>query len=792
MIPRLLLVVLALAACAPAARADEGRRAIVVLDRGKAAKESSTALGDRAIRLVAALQRKGGDVLLLAAGADAKGKALFTAPQPTLAGITALDKKDAFAFAGETDPRPVLDMILTAEVDERPVDVYLLGPFGAARDDATVPAWNKKAPAESRVFPLALTPDAYATLAMVRGLQTTGWLVLSFDKPVAKTEPYTALDPSANGVMLAARVRVGAEALHVGAAGVPPPLLEARTDLESDTVTPEFIEGLSLFGIGRTLRDGRTATIRFKALAPEHVHWLCDPPGPLTFAWDRVKPGARVLGPSGEAKPRFDATDATAAKPVSVALRLVRSRAGPAPAWRGPDLLPTGLTWVVGPEVRTSDALGESELRITFKAEPATPRDEQGVLELTAEGVPDTIRVPYAIRVAAGRAQLVLADARIEVPQSQPLRLRIEADGNTPAAIELRYEIQAGRALLPSVTTANGTVHTGDGPLPVNEDLELRFVLREGGYEHLPVASFVTVLPGAHAGVEFTGEARIGVGRRMPRFRVDDEPAVLRVENDTVVVDHPLLLHADPGDGPPAWILEMLRVQPRVARTAGGVETWEVVGAGEPGTWKVMPKGAWRGGETKIFDDGRAVERIWVEWDGGQFDEPIDVSVAIPARWGTKGYLFVGLAMLAFALGVGAFVMMRPPPLTGTLLYTVERMAGTVGRLDLSPVGRKPATIAADKHGRLELDIAGELVARLKPTRVGGMIEVRDAQGGWERRLLVDGLSLRAGVHALRYVSGQPSEKAATAAMEAVPDLLGPEYDIDSGRIDSLDASGDT
>lgn len=75
----------------------------------------------------------------------------------------------------------------------------------------------------------------------------------------------------------------------------------------------------------------------------------------------------------------------------------------------------------------------------------------------------------------------------------------------------------------------------------------------------------------------------------------------------------------------------------------------------------------------------------------------------------------------------------------------------------------------------------------MRPTRVGTMLEYLDVSGTKERRLLVDGVSLRLGRHLVRYVYGRPGADEATPTPPAGDDLLGPEYDIASGRIDSLD-----
>nr|MDJ0975952.1 hypothetical protein [Planctomycetota bacterium] len=120
------------------------------------------------------------------------------------------------------------------------------------------------------------------------------------------------------------------------------------------------------------------------------------------------------------------------------------------------------------------------------------------------------------------------------------------------------------------------------------------------------------------------------------------------------------------------------------------------------------------------------------------------------------------------------------------LLYAVQGLERTVGRVDLTPIGRRAVVLRSDERGRVDIGDEGEAIGTIRPTRVGAMLEVPGEDGTPERRLLVDGLSLKTGRHTLRYVSGDADEVEAAIPLLEVPDLLGPEFDLESGAVDAL------
>jgi hypothetical protein len=162
------------------------------------------------------------------------------------------------------------------------------------------------------------------------------------------------------------------------------------------------------------------------------------------------------------------------------------------------------------------------------------------------------------------------------------------------------------------------------------------------------------------------------------------------------------------------------------------------------------------------------------------------VPVVIPARWGERGFVLLSLALMALLLILLVSIYMRTPPVKGTLLYTVDGLDGTVGRLDLAAVGRKVHVIVSDPNGKLVVAKRGDSIAKVRPTRVGGMLEYVDVSGSKERRLLVDGVSLRLGRHIIRYVYGRATDQELPPTTPPGEDLLGTEFDIESGRIQAL------
>jgi hypothetical protein len=144
--------------------------------------------------------------------------------------------------------------------------------------------------------------------------------------------------------------------------------------------------------------------------------------------------------------------------------------------------------------------------------------------------------------------------------------------------------------------------------------------------------------------------------------------------------------------------------------------------------------------------------------------------------------------VLALALGLWSLLQMKAAPVDGTLLYQVEGREGAVGRLDLAPAGRRKIEVHADAVGRLSFtarpDPASAPVVVIRPTRVGAVLEIPASPP--ERYLLVDGLTVKAARHRIRYVSDRPGDATVPAVTLPEEELLGPEFDMPSGRIDAI------
>src|SRR5690606_1251307 len=109
-----------------------------------------------------------------------------------------------------------------------------------------------------------------------------------------------------------------------------------------------------------------------------------------------------------------------------------------------------------------------------------------------------------------------------------------------------------------------------------------------------------------------------------------------------------------------------------------------------------------------------------IEDPSGRVVARVPIEVRVVARWGARGYWIVGLAALAGLLACVVLAAQRPPKVTGTLLWAAEGLEATVGRLDLSAVGRGKREVRADSKGRLSLDGPGRAIAIVRAERIGG------------------------------------------------------------------------
>ena len=801
-----LALALALALATPICAEDEGetppRRVIIVLDRGVAAQNAARTEAGNALRIWRSLEAQGVDARLLACGTDAGERTRLEDAPPTRAGLAGLAKNPLFAFAGPTDPRAVLDHVLAAG-DEGPVDIVLLGPFGPDTDitnspfKKTVARWTKKATEGSRIFPVGPSPEVAALLSGAAGLVPSGRLIVGFGKPVVTTQPFSPL--GAGPAPIKAQIRIVADVLDVGTALTNIAVLAPSSDVTEDEITTEANAGLHTFVLLRRGVDGRTATLTFHRSANDDTHWLIPPPQPLTFRWESLTNEARLSGTEGKPATAYTAVDVEAGTPYVATYRLRRTRVGPAPAWRvaaAQGDLPEGLTVEVGPEVKVTPEIGESTVRVRFAAHAGKPVRAQGAITLSAEGVAELLVLPFEVRVAPGKAALKAEVQLAALPRAKDdalsaLRI-VPENGNVPPAVRLIAACDGGqeRWLRAHLISEEGNVTTWPLTetflLPVNAPRRVAFELDEGTPTDLPWPCTVTIRAEAVPGVQTSGEASITVRRRQPRLALGGPPPTFRLEEGTLTSDQPLILRLDADGGDGAWLLALLATSPAVQSRGEAPIGWQAVGHGS-GVWHLVPVGAWTGRQPGLFEASEVFVDLDILWEAGRTPGRIAVPVQIPPRWGTRGFMILALALMALLLALLILIWMRTPSVVGTLLYTVEGLEGTVGRLDLAAVGRRVRAITADATGKLTVAGSGTAIGKVRPTRVGGMLEYVDPSGSKERRLLVDGVSLRIGRHLVRYLSERATRSGAPTPVEAGADLLGPEFDIESGRIEAME-----
>ena len=653
------------------------------------------------------------------------------------------------------------------------------------------------APEGSRILAVRTHELGRGLLADAEGIVDTGRIVVGFGAPEVETQPFSPFAAPKEGIE--ARVGIVADVLTLGGKGAHTAVLAARSDVAGDTLAVDATAGLHTFVVRRRPEDGRTATLAFRKAADlEGVHWLTDVPSPLTFRWDALAKEARLVGRDGTPAPPFTAVDASAQKPKRVVLRLLRTRTGPAPAWRvkaAEGELPEGLTVTVGEEIQTSPEVGEAEVRIAFEAKPGRPLEASGSIVLAAEGVDDPVTLPFEIRVQKGLAVLGGTPEKAALPPSagEPRTTFWVAakNENVPSALQIRAVCDGDQAawLRGLVGSKGGTVARWDLREPflveVGAEHSLAFELAEDAPPELVWPCKVTLVPDPLSGVTLEGRLDVTVRKRKPRIELGGPPPPFTLLDGALTSETPfvLKLNADGGDGD--YLLGLLEETPSL-RSRGGLIGWQAVPRGK-GVWHVVPTGEWTGDAPAIFRDGEAHVDLEITWSRGTTPGRVEVPVAIPARWGKRGFVILSLAVMALLLALLVIGYMRTPPVKGVLLYTVDGLDGTVGRLDLAPVGRKVKSVLTDDKGKLSIGPKGDAIAKVRPTRVGGMLEYIDHSGVKERRLLVDGVSLRIGRHLVRYVYGRPESEETPPTAPAGDDLLGPEYDIESGRIDALD-----
>lgn len=820
---RLLLALLAAAAAlaSPPAHADT----VVVLDRGQGAQAARAEHAALALRLATAVAARGEPLRVMAVGARASGKPRVTDLRLPLdaAALQALDAREGAAFEGPSDARAALAAALRGSTPRDPVTLLLVGPFGRL-DPApegtgfALETWNRTAPAGSRLVPLGLSVEALGALGTARGLLTRGVVVLALGPAQARAEPWSAFHDS---VVLRAEVEVPVERV---AFGEDPP---ERVPLEAEGGEGDSLTALPA-GAGR-LRwrlehaqvKGLRAQVAFRVPAdgapasgpPAALLLLAPAPPPLEVLWAEVQPEVR-WGTADGAPPRLEAEDLE--RGVARVLRArYRRTAGAAPTgWltvveredpAAPE--PPEVALAVEGETRLSPFVveGEAVLTLTPGAWRAGRVAGRVLLEPQGPGAGAPLAVAYGGAYTAPRVRAALEGPPqpVKLPPSsgeRPFALRVEAqNANAPPAVDLLWSSDLPGVSLLVERTASAAADGERLPLetvwrpqeslrvPVGATLTLRLRApdRPGWTERDRGPRTLVLRPAEPGPVEVVCEGEVRYQARAPTWRVDPASGLYRADATEPEAERPLraVFDADGGDG--AWLAGELAEGPVLEQDAQAPQRFALVTTA-PGRAEVRRAGPWQGPRGGIFEDREEV--LAVRFPDARTEQRL--RLVVPARWGRLGYALAGLAGLAALLGLLAWRAHRVEPAAGTLLYTVEGRAGAVGRLPLGPAGRRRTPVTVDGQGRLALGGSGPVLVRLLPTRVGSMLEVPVEGGGrgFERRLLVDGFSLVVGRHALRYVKGGSDAPPPPPTPGAVPDLLGPEYDLPSSQDGPADA----
>lgn len=780
---------------------------IVVVDRGQGARAGSVEQAALTLRVAAACQARGDSLRVMAVGARANGKPRVLDLRVPLEAqaLADLDAKEGTAFDGPSDARAALAAALRGSTPREPVTLILVGPFGKVEPvpegaGFALESWNRTAPAGSRILPLSLSADGAALLASAKGFQARGTLVLALGPASALPEPWSAFAESA---VLTAEVRVpvvraawGGGDGSVDGADLELPLVGG----EGDTLTRLPAQGdVRRWRLEHAQVKGLKAALRFEPPRSTGPVLLAAAPGALEVAWAEVKPEVRWLAEGGAA-PQVTAADLERGRPREARFAYRRTATAEPSGWLSvveredaAQALPAEVGLRAEGERRVTPFVVEGEAVLTLT--PGAPRAGRFagrvVLEPQGPGAGAPLAVAYALAYLPAKVTAALTgpEQPVKLPPSsleKPLTLRVEAaNANAPEAVDLAWTSALADLSL--------RVRRGDQEEVVWRSREafrfqvgavyaLRFAAPDrpawGHHERGPKALVLAPVPVAGVDVACTGS--VAYRAREPAWRVDAADARYRADAQDPRDERPLraVLDADGGDG--AWLAWRLEQAPPLEQVADSPQRFAVVSVG-PGRVELRREGPWKGGRGGIFTD--RVEEVEVG-----FPEPKTLQrlpVLVPARWGAMGYVLAGLAGLAALLGLFAWRLSRVLPVGGTLLYTTEGRPGAVGRLPLLTVGRRRTPITLDGQGRLTLRGSGPLLARILPTRVGGMLEVQRDGGRTERRLLVDGLTVSLGRHALRYVQGTGEGAPPPPEPGAVPDLLGPEYDLPTSTDDA-------
>ncbi len=796
-----------LAGAVTGARADE---VVVVLDRGEGAKEKAAEHERVALALLEAYAKDAPRLVLYGARPDGRARSGVL----SRGFAKALDQsrtREGWRYDGPTDIRKALDLARGRAREGEALLVFLIGPFAgplleADEGGAFLDAWKADAAARHRVIPLFASNEARALLEGVEGVQQRGWVVLGHGEAEVQTSPFA---PLADDARLEARVRLPLDLVAVGRAdGVLP--IDVVSDREGDRLDVDARrDGLHVH-LRRDDLARDEATLTFRLPDDADVLALVSAPAAVEFRWGERIRGARLEQPEPQEEAlRYEALEVIGkAAPHTVAILV--ADADTASTWSVSDergALPTGLEIDVSTEDTERPHVRRHVFEMAF-AYPGQPVDVSGSLLIRGTGHDATFHVPYRLSTAPARIHVRPdgddADRKLPLAEedSDLVWLVEHLAGNVPPHIRLRVlvggdalaehldlDVRVGERDDPLAEGGGQTITIAGADLPTR--VRVRPRLQEDAW---PEDGEIRLTLVEEAGVLGTADGAGRLTARRPRLVLEPGPAAQTpppyVLDDAVLeARRPWMARIDTDGGPASWRRALWARAPVLAWPADAPIAWRLDALGD-GAWALVPEGPWSGERAGTFEAREESLAVQLDWPLGPAPGAIGLPVLVKPRWGSAGWILVGLAAIALVIGGIALSHLRSPAVVGTLLYAVEGKEGAVGRLDLSAVGRGRRALRVDEAGRLHLGGKGSRLGQVRASRIGGMLDVDVPDGERTRHLLVDGLALETGSHRLRYVSGRPEDSRVDFQPEPVPDLLGPEFDLTGGRIRSLDLPG--
>ncbi len=794
---------------------------LVVIDRGIAAKDDAKEHLARARAFVDPL---------IALGMRAKAVAV-TSTSDNLAqlreiafddkGLASIEESQYFDFKRPTGVGIALGVARRRRGKSLAQWLVLVGPFttaGQSKNDrkeleAGVEKWNEDAPKGTKIIAFGLSDDARAVLenedAPARGWQPAGRIVTEVGSPQVTCDPPASLMGTSRSDIRGLLANVSVATSSVTWGDRPPPIpISIATNRDGDKLRTTIDPDTGMINAQIT-RDDMAATelsvsvTRDEEQTTERVLFFGQLPDSVEASWPEPKREAVLQRADGSAPTAFQATGVTSASPATadyvIAYTDIPSDTGErAPTWHVGNQLKAGMKVKLGSPKLLRPGVRGLPLTVSYHPKRGYMGASRGVISLvTKSEYKGTLSISYACAPADPRARLVLIGGATpqllpqgDAPEEINLVVR-DLNSMTPDFIQLRATVSP-EAWKPHVAfTAMSEAKRArpiawDRGTKLSRDIRYALSARLKNAKALPDLSGsaeVTVTAMYPSGISIDGTVTFSIGLRSPRIVVEPNHAAYDVAEGKLTGIHAIRLSLDPDGITGDALLRLMEISPTVTATPRTLQDW-TLRLLSPGKWQLEPSGAWKGAKPDSFSARNETASFSFAWRGQDVDESATATVSTPAKVKSTGWLFLGLGALAALLGLVTVMQFRPPPVKGTLLYTVDGVDRAVGRLPLDSIGRRKATLHATKRGKLSIGGAGETVATIQPTRVGPMIVSRSESGSRDRRLLVDGLAIRTGRHTLRYVSGAPNEDEATSRMADIPDLFGDDFDIETGKVD--------